>query len=99
MNDTQRIWGLQIQRVSEDPYFGIWKLLIRNPFELNGNMYIGVGEKILKQAKIENVKKFLVTIGGKEIELDYPDLEKTPFEEIPSKFENGKPMKIYHLKI
>ena len=99
MTETIKIWGVSVERISDDPYFGIWRLQIRNPFEKNNSMYIGVGEKILKQAKIENVKKFLVTIGGKEIELDYPDLEKTPFEEIPSKFENGKPMKIYHLKV
>ena len=94
-----KIQGLEFEPISEDPYFGIWRLFCRNPFEKDGNMYIGINEKLLRTAHVQNVKKFIVQIGGKDLEVNVPQLDKLPFEEIPSKFENGKTMKIYHVRV
>jgi len=101
----KRIWGIQYEEILSDDYL-LWRLKIRKPFFNKGKWWIGLNEKFLLMARKSGVKKFIIETEGREIMFDVPNekflkekIEKGEFQEIPSKFQNSPPMRIYHFQI
>ena len=101
----KRIWGIEYEEILSDNYF-FWRLKIRKPFFNKGKFWIGLNEKFLFLARKSGIKNFIVEVKGREIVLNVPDKrflkkkeERGEFQEIPSKFENSPPLKIYHFEI
>jgi hypothetical protein len=99
-------WGLKVQEEIRDGQ-RYWSLRINNPFEEQDHKFrIGLNEKLLKSALALSVKKFLIKVGSREIEMYVPDKKvlkeknkRKDYTEIPSKFENSEPLRIYHFKV
>ncbi len=61
-NQKLKIWGLEIEPIYSD--ITIWKLGINQPFKMmkDGQLrsYVGIGAKIISEAKRQGVDKFLI---------------------------------------
>lgn len=80
----------------------IYELFIENPVNHKGSLCYGVRDKILDEMRMTGGKSFIIK--GKKFEVPndimLKDMRKEGFSnEMPSKFEGGKPMIFYYFKI
>lgn len=96
-----KIWGISFEDLVVGPY--IYRYTeIKNPFQKDDSWFVGLNEKFLRDTIERKIHKLILRVGEKEIIIVPPnkkEIKKMEFEVIPSMFQNGQPMKIYHWKI
>lgn len=98
MNKT---WGLEW----EEEWRGekCARVFIKSQFYHNDKFQCGLNEKFLKQCQDQGIVKIIINVDGTDRQTIETPTEKflknmtkdKQFQEIPSKFENSPPMKIY----
>ena len=100
------IWGIEYEEIYADIL--IWELKFKNgPFKMaDGNWYIGIGSKLIRVAQKQNVDRFILKLGKRDIEMSVPtefiikqkDKDKE-YKMLPSLFPDGDDMKIYYFRL
>lgn len=100
-----KLWGLTIEQIF-DGYQYHWTTFIRDPFWFNGKKVIGFNQKALDLAKFRGVEQVTINFpDNKQATMFIPTkcnlkdiIKNKMYEDRPSKFENGKPMRIYYIE-
>ena len=97
----KKIWGISFEDINSGGYI-FRRIIINNPFMEDGKWFVGLNEKFLEDTLKSGIHKLILMVGQREIMITPPtkkEIKKMEFEVIPSMFQNGQPMKIYHWKI
>jgi hypothetical protein len=97
-----KIWGLNCEEIYVDGDLW-WRIWINNPFYVKDKgWFIGLNIKLFREAWKTGVRKFILMIDNTEQLMDIPNKKylkllesRGEFQDIPSQFENSKPMRIY----
>lgn len=106
MEIRHHLWGIEYQKLYQDPEYRIWQIKIDKPFMKDGRWQFGLNAKLLEEARGQGVKKLRIIIGQKEISMKPPstgELKRKEtggeYEDRPSMFLEGQPIRIYHFTI
>lgn len=107
MTTKRRIWGLPFEEIFDvvDGKY-IWIAEIKERFFYQGNWVIGLNEKFLKEARDKNVilrvkigENTEVPVGVLSEKELRKKVKKNEYQDIPSMFPCGKPMRIFYMKV
>ena len=85
----------------------MWRVEINHPFLKERRWWFGLNDRIIREARIRGVKRFIIKVGNMvekmvavptEKELEVKEW-KNEYEERPSKFAGLPSWKIYHFKV
>ena len=97
----KKIWGISFEDINSGGYI-FRRIIINNPFMEDGKWFVGLNEKFLEDTLKNGIHKLILVVGQREIMITPPtkkEIKKMEFEVIPSMFQNGQSMRIYHWKI
>lgn len=100
-----KIRGIEIEKLLLDGKL-FWKIKLKKAFFKNGKWWFGLNDKLLEEARKNNVEKLIIEIGNETRYLTPPTekelKEKEKREEFEirrSKFEGYPDWKIYHFSL
>lgn len=97
----KRIWGISFEDINSGGY--IYRYTeIKNPFQKNDSWFVGLNEKFLRDTIEKGVHRLVLKVGEREIVVAPPnkkEIKRMNFEDIPSMFQNGQSMRVFHYKL
>jgi len=102
INTIIPLWGLKAEEIFVDD-MRWWKIKINRPFYVREKgWFIGLNEKLFREAWKAGVRKLILEVGNVEQLMDIPDRKyldllesRGEYQDIPSQYEKSKPMRIY----
>lgn len=100
-----RIWGIEYEEIQDGDH-KFWLADIKSTFYFKGKFCRGISVKFIKEAIRNGVDKFIIRTNGKEEFMEVPSLvdiahkdRDGEYEDRPSKFPGGYPMRIYYFEV
>jgi len=102
LNEKFKVWGLEAEAISDKE----WIVYINKPFTFKGKECVGLNENLLRKARYHGIERLICFIEGKTKVIEMPSIEMIEqmekaheYNDQPSNYKDGSPMRIYYFQL